>query len=342
MTGHARIAVIDCPPVKLLDLIPRYRQVNRMTLNAVMLSLGPSLNIPGEILTELLEKREALFVSPPALTGTDSANSLIDFGSTSITPPHLPAVLDEQHDSPASEKVDDVVQTPPGKTKRSPRLPNKPSITRLFSSASGLISKKSSVNTMRSDTTPPRADLPKPTASRLGSFEGKKEDEQAVEQLKEDDGSAKAGEENFGEEHVPAGTVEARSRFFSTPIADMYQNTGSPFPSLRSQKSALGLADTMANIPSVMSESQIPRLAEVYVANASPPANPATFIRRGPPVFFSSSGATERHGRSLSGGPIGVKRKDDSPPLSIHPSGSEGIDPSRVKRLSAGSRPVRW
>lgn len=335
---HDKVDDADKGVVRVLDLIPQYHHVNRMTLNAVMLSLGPSLNISGLVLTELLEKRSSLFASPPPITGTESANSIVDFGNTNITPPHLPAVLEHDPTLTASLPTEDGVPKTPIKAKRSPHLPNKPSITRLFSGSSGIASKKSSVDTMRSmvDITPPRVELPTSEPTIMPSF-GVKEDEsmQPVGQLKEAE-KAPQSEDHSAFAAQVFGTTDG-SRPLSTPIADMYQNNGSFFPPLRTQKSLLGLTGSIQSLPSVMSDSQMPRLTEVHSATAM---NPATVIRRGPPVFFQSSGDTERHGRTPSGGPIGIKRKEDSPSRSSVSSGTEGINPSREKRLSAGPGPV--
>ena len=326
--------------VKLLELIPRYHQVNRMTLNAVMLSLGPSLNIPGGVLMEMLEHRETLFASPPVLIPTESAESMLGFSKTNIPPRHLPAVPERQP-MPASPIPEEMAHDLPATAKKSPRISSKPSFTRLFSGSSVNLSKKSSVETMRSSI----LDVNLPTfETRLASFGAKRHEPaaQSVEHLKEDKALPNIQENKIDEPRVPEGTVEERAHLFSTtptPIADMYQNSSS-FPSLRSPKSSVVLGSSSAlrpSFPVVVSESRIPRLGDVQTATLGVPANPASVLRRGPPVFFSSNGTVERHARLSSGS---LKRKEDSPPLSNRSSGSEGLDPARVKRLSAGPGPM--
>jgi len=328
--------------VKLLDLIPRHHQVNRMTLNAIMLSLGPSLNIPGGVLTELLEKRETLFATPPALTAAESASSIINFGNADISPPHLPKELEQEKPALASPISADLAHDATKKARVSPRLLNKPSITRLFSSSSApgrSSSKKSSNESMRSskvDLTPPRVDLRSATPSRLSFMVAQEDDsEQLVAPINENDAIYADGVKP-GDPSIPAGTVEERSRAFSTPIADMYQSTAPSFPSLRSQTSSLSIGASSQALPTLMSESQIPQLAASVPS--TPAANPASVIRRGPSVFFSSASLNERSNRSPSGTSIAPspKRKEDSPTLSTPRSSTEGIDTVRGKRLSAG------
>ena len=310
-----------------------------MTLNAVMLSLGPSLTVPGPVLTDLMDKRSELFVDPPPLSGTETAHSIVDFGSNIITLPSLPVPLMEPQSltmNPVQTEEDLKVLD---KENGSLRLLNKPSINRLF--GSGLGSKKSSVESMRStkaNPTSPKIELVVSNSTVMPSFERKKETSgYVVEDLQGDQITAPKIAKSQSDTTPARASLPLLegSRSISTPIADIYQGTSSYFPTLRLQKSVSDLSMSTNPPAPNMTEPQIHGLAGNPAALAGS-TNPSTVIRRGPPVFFQSSGTNEKHVRTPDGGPIGIKRKDDSPPQSSTSSGIKGIDPARVKRLSAG------
>ena len=62
-----------------------------MTIRALMLSLGPSLNIPGNVFSELVERREELFATPPAPNAIGDMADLINFGETKLEPIEIPS-----------------------------------------------------------------------------------------------------------------------------------------------------------------------------------------------------------------------------------------------------------
>ena len=329
-TSRFRCRSADDKIVKLLDLIPQHARVNRMTLNAVMLSLGPSLNIPGGILTELLERRSILFASPPPLSGTESAISLIDFGDTSISPPHLPGVLQP----PAQDLKDSPLPVDsPRKISVAPTwLPGKPSIPRLASNGSMAVAQKPSVETTRPwkvDKSPPRLGLPTSITSKPPAFATDlKPVERDFVQLNEPGYSLTAEHDEVKKRH---SADSPPSRPVSTPIADLYRASEASLPSLRPQKSDNGLSASSTFVSKILSDTQIPRLGEVRPVKGVSSATHASVFRQGPPVFSQPIGVPERSGRTPS-----VKRKDDSPTLSLVSSGTEGDEGGRVKRLSAG------
>ncbi|KAK8861610.1 hypothetical protein IAR55_002433 [Kwoniella newhampshirensis] len=351
--------------VKLLDLIPRHASTNRMTLNALMLSLGPSLNISGGVLNELIERRDVFFAEAPALSHAETAKNLIDFGDVAIPPVLAPNQTHSRSPTIASlQGLEDnlhISGSSPNsiKSKKSPRLPSRPSLTKLFGSGSMSIPRQKSVETLSSiakvsintSIEAPRVDLAVSPISPLPTFESKiisstdakAEPEQQATTAEafmptpaapEKPTGPEASGEKMEEVHYPAGTVEDRAKIFSTPIADRFQSTSSPFPPLRKPRSSTGSTSTVHSVHTPGTE---PREGS---PNAS--ANPATVIRRGQPVFFQSAGV-DRHSRSHSAaghlggsgsglGVGGVKRKEDDKSVEGEISESEG----RVKRLSAG------
>ena len=302
-----------------------------MTLNAVMLSLGPSLNIPGGILTELLEKRSTLFASPPPL----STIPLIDFGDTSITPPQLPGSF-----QPAQAmKISPSPLDSPRKILGSPTwLPSKPSLPRLTNNGSTPLAQKASDEAMRPwkiDESPPRLGLPTfITPKQLDFAADLKPVEHDVDQLNEPIFSTNTNKDDVVKRY---STGDSPFRPASTPIADLYRASESPLPPLRAQKSDVGLSGSSDFVPRKLNDTQIPRLGEVHLINGASFINPSSVLQRGSPVFFHQpTGMPERHGRPPSGTPIGVKRKDDSPTLPTVSLGTEGDESGRVKRMSAG------
>ncbi|WWC68596.1 uncharacterized protein I206_102526 [Kwoniella pini CBS 10737] len=356
--------------VKLLDLIPRHSSTNRMTQNALMLSLGPSLNIPGGILNELIEKREYLFAEPPTPTALETAEALIDFGDISI-PPVTP--LAELPPTPAATANLDNHTAPPSapylgstKSKKAPRLPAKPSLTRLFTSSSHTsLPRQKSVDTLNSiiNTEPPRVDVPLSPASPLPSFEPTQSDGGVAVPPQSQEAAQNplslstmnkvpipetpnpSSSDKMEEVHYPSGTVDERSKLFSTPIADRFQGTSSPFPALRQPRSSNGSTLTLN---SSASDGNLSRTAQNDSVNA---------VRRGAPVFFSSAGVVERHNSShghghtrsvsasansaLSGNSTSKQESDSALEERQKRSNSEEIDDRKEKRLSAGPDNVR-
>jgi len=305
-----------------------------MTTNALMLSLGPSLNIPGGVLTEFLERRAELFSAPPPLDSTNP--DLIDFGDVDldIVPSVMPAESEISRSiTPLSQRSNESVKTVPLKDherdaeKKKPQLPKKPSLTRLFGSSAGKVSNSAESSTSARKTVdsqnpgisintspPPRVDVPLVLTSPLPSFESESPPQQAsstadsVERLQDD--KLAAVQPSFMPNFEPSRTPST-----PTPIADRFSSTGTLFPSLRQPKSSASISSGSGN------ES----------------TNPASVRRRGAPGFFSSSGESDRQSRSYSGQSVvgnagaGVKRKEEDENV----TGAE--DEGRVKRLSAGS-----
>nr|XP_031862892.1 uncharacterized protein CI109_001366 [Kwoniella shandongensis]KAA5529964.1 hypothetical protein CI109_001366 [Kwoniella shandongensis] len=350
--------------VKLLDLIPRHSATNRMTLNALMLSLGPSLNISGGVLTDLIEQRDVLFAEPPPLSHSETAKDLINFGDVDIPPVIAPLQTKSRSPTVTSlHTLEDNLQvsdSAPGslKSKKLPRLPSRPSLTKLFGSGSMSIPRQKSVETLNSiakvsintNIEPPRVDLDASPISPLPTFEAKTSPSAEVnDSLAQSSKIAEVamptstalemktpldpGTEKMEDVHYPSGTVEERTRLFSTPIADRFQGTSSPFPPLRKPRSSTGSTSTIhsAHAGGV---GDSPKSGSEGSPN--PNTNPATVIRRGQPVFFQSAGAgaVDRHSRSLSAtAQLGVKRKEDDKSVE---GGEDGEEEGRVKRLSAG------
>jgi hypothetical protein len=298
--------------VRILDLISRHHLTNRMTLNALMLSLGPSLNIPGTILSEMQQRKAELFSTPPPLDD-DSAPDLIDFGDIKLDPPSIPSKPDlaSRSTTPLSRQSDDSYTVVPLRDKdgpkKKPSLPKKPSITRLLSVASGLssVSKQSSVDTFQGgnearhsvvDVSPPRVDVPLVQTSPLPSFSGELPTESA---LKLDETVERLYEPSANDSEARASSsIELSTRgpgpSTPTPIADRFASNGANFPvSLRSPKSS--------------GES----------SNSTDSDKMAALRRRGgAPVFFSSSGpaASGTHSRSHSASPgfLATLKKHDA------------------------------
>ncbi|ORY24058.1 hypothetical protein BCR39DRAFT_547829 [Naematelia encephala] len=325
--------------VKLLDLIPRYTEVNRMTLNAVMLSLGPSLNIPGPVLAQLLDQKDTLFATPPPPGTAETVDSLVQFGDVDISPPVLPAseAVETSSSSPSPDSKTKAV-TP---VKKMPRLPSRPSLTRLFTGAS-VATKHSSIQSVI-DGEPPRIDTPLQPVSPLPTFEAVAEpsNDESIEKLIEAPAPVSAAAK-IEDVQYPSGTVEERAKLFSTapdptptptpvtftPIADKFANTSTQLPPLR--LSGGSVRSTSASMISVPSDGS---------------TNPATVIRRGTgnsggqPVFFSSSSSNNSIALKRNSNPNSTsnstsnssgKRKDED--VSTDMDG----EAARVKRLSTG------
>ncbi|ADV20787.1 rho GTPase activator [Cryptococcus gattii E566] len=362
--------------IHLLDLIPKHADINRMTLNALTLSLGPSLNIPGVVISELLERRETLFKDPPPPSTIDTAHDLISFSDIDIPPvvsPSAKSSIFSTIDSPYSHKADDSTAVQDGSTKRKPpKLPSRPSITKLFTSSHVSLPRQKSVDTLASvpDTAPPRVDVAVSPTSPLPNFQSRSKT-QSPDTTPTREGASKPGPlvatyssvasappsvpiatasspgsmEPAEEVHYPIGTVEERARLFSTPtpIADRFISNQSFFPSLRASGNSTGSSATMRSASaSLILPSGASRPGSA--SSATSVTNPASVIRRGPPVFFQSAGVErDRHApghvrmsaipsgvesASVTSGGAGTKRKDEM----INEDGEDG----RGKRLSAG------
>lgn len=300
-----------------------------MTLNALMLSLGPSLNISGGILTELLERRQELFATPPPIEGE---TALIDFGDVDIEPPSIPLKSDgaSRSTTPLSHHSEDAFSFA-GKErmpKKKPSLPKKPSITRLLSAAGGgkSASRQASMETLQSrmsivDVDPPRVDVPIGATSPLPTFEAKVSSDLVILNEEEiNEAVADPAERQSLDPDNRPSTESVKPPTTPTPIADKFTSAATTFPSLRSPHSSLGS----------ISSASLPTLADA--------SNPVPIRRRGgAPVFFSSaSSGGERHSRSPSAArsisTASLKRKDDQP--DGEHTGSD--DDTRAKRLSAG------
>ncbi|KAI9632651.1 uncharacterized protein MKK02DRAFT_20704 [Dioszegia hungarica] len=310
--------------VKLLHLIPSHSATNRMTLNALMLSLGPSLNVPGTVLTDLLDRRVELFSAPPPISARQTAYELIDFGDT-------PVVLATAEDisrsaSPVSRHTAEPVSAPVAdKPKKLNLLPKKPSLSRLFSSPSPVPARQDgAASPSLVQPSPPRVEL-RTDSPRLPSFESEAEREPEV--LQEKYLATEPTEPSTAESPYRTGTVEERAKVFtpstSTPIADLYSGSSNKLPS-RSGKSSNGSVNSSASVPSLTFGPTLPGSAP-----DSSPTNPASFNRAHGPSIFFQSGSTGRHVRTSSAHSsigAGVKRSETE----------EAGDEGRVKRLSTG------
>ncbi|WVQ74641.1 hypothetical protein IAR50_004242 [Cryptococcus sp. DSM 104548] len=359
--------------VKLLDLIPRHNEVNRMTLNALMLSLGPSLNIPGAVVTELMERRNVLFTAPPPLSVLGDAADLIDFGDVDIplsAVPHSSISSSFSVSSMPPSPILDDTGTANGSIKRKPpRLPTRPSITKLFTGSQVNLQKQKSQETLGSiaDVEPPRVDVTVSPTSPLPLFDenGEEVTPHKRDTIRADTSSADdsipptASSPSIAEMdptepvHYAPGTVEERSKLFSvpatptstastsTPIADKYTAGHSFFPFLRAPKD-------QGSVRSARSASSIgafgeerPGSAAGSTASGGSGPNPASVIRRGPPVFFQSSNVESRHVRSMSSVPGGGTGRSKSPSSSGRKRKEERAEEEdrekrNSKRLSAG------
>lgn len=260
-----------------------------MTLNALMISLGPSLNIPGGVINELLMRRTTLFAKPPP-TEEDGVTDLIDFGSVSIAPPSIPQAAliplkDEEPTAarsatPLSQASED---SPPSKGTRPGRMPSKPSLTRLFTASSRNLQLDSQPAETPSvvDPEPPRVDLTIDEMSPLPNFGKVPSPAQPPDDLptspEEIKASDAADEDKPAEDTTcPPGTVQERINAYpisSTPIADRFAKEVS-LPPLR--------PNSLTSTASTVSDKR------------------ASF-KRGQQAFFSSSTSPRTHSRSQSG-----------------------------------------
>lgn len=286
--------------VKLLDLIPRHEHINRMTPNALMISLGPSVNIPGGILTEFLTRRKNLFAKPPS-TKQDTVTDLINFGSVDIAPPSIPqaAMVPLKPESPLRSSTPHShisEDSPPAKINRPNRMSSKPSLSRLFTASSRNLAQTdvqpveplSAVN-----PEPPRVDLTIDEMSPLPNFGKVPSPVQPPAELPEtastdDTTPTQETEEKRLEDilHPTPGTVQERIKAYptsTTPIADRFAKSEAGLPPLR---------------PNSLSSS-----ISTASAGRTSHDNPATIVKRGQSPFFSTPGMSPRssHSRTQSG-----------------------------------------
>jgi hypothetical protein len=288
--------------VKLLDLIPRHVDTNRMTLHALMVSLGPSLKVGNGVLSELLKHRLQLFAKPPPRG--NAVTDLIDFGTVSIEPPSLgPVATVSLKDAPPAET--NVSDDDGSRRKKPPRLNSKPSLNRLFSSSSRNLAQFADVrpSTPLVDVEPPRVDLTLAQTSPLPTF-GAMPSPPMVDPSPpsplppaETTSTAAATDEKQKSEDIqyPTGTVHERTQALSalssaTPIADLFQRKTPPAPLRENRDSAASSLKTSTSVDD--------GLARPISGNG---------FRRGQnthSVFFGSSGS----GSGISSTTIGDKR----------------------------------
>ena len=342
-----------------------------MTLNAVMLSLGPSLNISGSVLAELLSNRETLFASPPPISGAETATAVINFGDLEVPPPSPFPDGETTPSPPIPADQSSIASTSASSTskRKAPRLDKKSSVNRLFTIAGNSDhAKMQSAETLNSSVVnvdPPRVDVPldkplsplptfadippeePPTEATVPASAGLSKGEDSVEVIETDKGpTTDAGfHPNPVKEQKPQ-----RPPSTPTPIADRFSSGHIDFPSLRSPKSSTAPDSTPNSHPLPQpnaSPASVSALALALDSSSVPSTpnptsnpNPATVIRRGAPVFFQSSANLDKNrSRSASVTPNHsvTKRKDESP---TGTPGSANDMAGKVKRLSAGPGPV--
>lgn len=337
-----RIAEVlkDLPPahwflladvIMLIDLIPKHMDVNRMSHNALMISLGPTLQLRGEHIDLLLQHRELVFAEPPEVAPRD----LVDFGDEEqlqLTP---------QFDDAPLPVMEPLAPPAPSLAKRpAPRVSKKPSFSNLlgaarFGSSSSVRRSQSDLGVSLSSSSGSRNSLLVPRtsttnlkisapvavlASSPATSESGLSAMSAVSSLPK---SPMVKASDTLEETLPApGTVKARSRVYSTPIADRFKRTD-PYEDLLAPKDAsdsgtTGVSSSASSIASSFGE-------------LVPPVNPMSGLKRSPPIFFQSA-----IGSSTKSGPrnvtAGKKRKDED---GAERSNKDGA-PGGAKRLSSG------
>lgn len=260
-----------------------------------MTSFGHSLQISGNVLFELVKRRERLFASPPPLSVGEEA-SLVDFGETCLTPPKMPAarIAPELPVRSASlvpsSPVRSIAETP------RPAVSHQRSLSSLLNvgmvskrASTELLSKTSpsvSLHTPIVNLEPPKIDLPLDSPA-LPTFGGEADADMPA--ISAQDLPVSSGRNE--DVHYASGTVAERSRIFSaaerspTPIADRFTSTASHLPSFRDSTTSRSTARDSSPSQSVHS------------------VDPRTGNRVSP--FFATAQDGERikhrHSRSLSG-----------------------------------------
>ncbi|KLT42536.1 hypothetical protein CC85DRAFT_302227 [Cutaneotrichosporon oleaginosum] len=338
----------------LIDLIPRSIDINRMSHQALMLSLGPTLRVSGEHAQYFVRHRERLFANPPAV----SPREMVDFGDEEI-PPLSPmySELSFQGNAPV----------PPPLPKRSaPKVSKRPSFGNLLASARSSAMRKSQSDhallLSHHHTGPvaapaPRLALPEPLQN-VHNFENiqashhvfVETDPDETEELHSSMGGheppAKASD-HVDDHHYAPGTVAARARVYSvatgssgasgaTPIADRFRRSSATVDNLG------GSSLSLSSLSSISSSLGHNSGHSTSGFELQAPPNSMVTIRRSPPVLFSSTVtamASEAKANAVTvatdgqtqPASKGIKRKDDE--------GAERTregDRDSAKRLSAG------
>lgn len=322
--------------IMLIDLIPKSIDVNRMSHQALMLSLGPTLRISGEHVQYFVRHREELFANPPAV----SPREMVDFGDEEIPP--LSPVYSEMS----------LPLAPPALPKRpAPKVSKRPSFGNLLANArSSAMRKSQSDQTLLANrhtdpaTTappPPRLALPENIQSRPHHVFVEMDPDE-TEELRSSNGGhsppAKASD-LVDDHHYAPGTVAARARVYSsatgtTPIADRFQRSSVTVDN------SLGGSSLSLSSSSSISSSLGHNSTHSTSDNLQAPPNPMISIRRSPPILFSSTVTAMNNEANAVAAAVapapaskGVKRKDDAGAERTR-EGDVARDPA--KRLSAG------
>lgn len=318
--------------IMLIDLIPKHMDVNRMSRNALMISLGPTLQLKGEHIDLLLRHRELVFGEPPEVAPRD----LVDFGDEEQL--QLTPVFD---DAPLPI-MEPLAPPAPSLTKRpAPRVSKKPSFSSLlgagrFSSSSVRRSQSDLGVTLSSSSSRNSLAVPRTSTSALKISA-------PVAVLASSPATSESGLSNMSavsilprspmvkatdslEETLPQpGTVKARSRVYSTPIADRFKRTDT-------YEDLLAPKDTNSEDATTPISSSASSIASSF-GELAPPVNPMSGLKRSPPIFFQSAAiGSNTKNVSLRSVTAGKKRKDED---GSERSNKDGA-PGGAKRLSSG------
>lgn len=323
--------------IMLIDLIPRSIDVNRMSHQALMLSLGPTLRLSGEHVQYFVRHRERLFSNPPAV----SPREMVNFGDEEI-PPLSPVY---------SEMSLAISSAPPALPKRpAPKVSKRPSFGNLLSSArsSAMRKSQSDQSLLTSHHTGP-ATAPTPRLALPENIQGRHNhgfvemDPDETEELRSSNGGHSPPTKSsdlVDDHHYAPGTVAARARVYSsaaaqTPIADRFQRSSATIDN------SLGGSSLSLSSTSSVSSSLGPNSAH-NTEGLQAPANPMITIRRSPPILFASTvTAMNSEASAIAAAAAtapapaskGVKRMDDAASERTR-EGDSARDPA--KRLSAG------
>lgn len=316
--------------IMLIDLIPKHMDVNRMSHNALMISLGPTLSLKGEHIDLLLQHRKVVFADPPEVAPRD----LVDFGDEEqlqLTP---------QFDDAPLPIMEPLAPPAPSLAKRpAPRVSKKPSFSSLlgaarFGSSSSVRRSQSDLGVSLSSASGSRNSLAVPRNSTSGL-----KISAPVAVLASSPATSESGLSNMSavsslpkspmvkasdtlEETLPQpGTVKARSRVYSTPIADRFKRTD-PYEDLLAPKDTSDSGTTPISSSASSIASSFGELA--------PPVNPLSGLKRSPPIFFQSAIGSSTKNAPLRNVTAGKKRKEDGSERN-----KEGA-PGGAKRLSSG------
>jgi hypothetical protein len=242
-----------------------------------MVSLGPSLKVGNGVLSELLKYRTQLFAQPPHRSG-DTVTDLIDFGNVSIDPPSLAPVATVPLKEEQSSSFSVSAEEPKGK--KPPKLANKPSLTRLFSSSSRNLAQFTDQRPMTPasiDVEPPRVDLeiaetsPLPTFGNIPSPPLVDPNPPAAEASPapiqtEPKTPSESEKQRMDDFHYPSGTVQARTQALTgTPIADLFSRKTTPQLPLRQSRDSVG----SSSIRTSTSMSSVRRGQSAFFAGGS-------------------------------------------------------------------------